>query len=323
MTASGNQRLEASVCICTYNGAERIPLVLAALARQDCSPGDWEILIVDSSTDDSRSVAEKECARLLGSRARVISENRPGLSFARERAAREAHGDIICFLDDDNIPEPDFVTQAIRAFKAHPHAGCLGGKVIPRWECTPTPLAEAVADFVLAICDRGDRSFAYEGVCGGPVGAGMSVRRDLLQQVYREPRFAQTTVGGTALDVGGGEDTAISVVIKRMNWEIWYVPALVLYHLIPPARMTKDYFLRYYARIGRGQASVRLLHDWKARTPIAWLIGLKDFCRWQLGQWRGPSPALRHQHPALAGDLHELHQSMTLNRARQALAWPR
>ena len=315
--------LAATIAICTYNGASRIPMVLAALARQDCSPGDWEILVVDSSIDDSKSVAERECARLFGSHARVIFENRPGLSFARERAAREARGEIICFLDDDNLPEPDFVTQAICAFKEHRRAGCIGGKVIPKWESAPTPLAAAVADFALAICDRGDQPFAYDGFCGGPVGAGLCVRRDLLQQVYREPRFAQTVIGGNAADVGGGEDTAISVVTKRMNWETWYVPALVLYHLIPTARTTKEYFKRYYARIGRGQAAVRKLYDWKARTPLAWLIGMKDFCRWQLGQWRGPAPELRRQHPTLAGDLHELHQSMTLNRARQALAWPR
>lgn len=323
MTATGNRTLEASVCICTFNGAPRIPFVLEALAQQDCPPGDWEILVVDSSTDDSKALAEAECGRLFGSRARVITESRPGLSFARARAARETRGEIICFLDDDNIPGPDFVTQTIRAFKEHPHAGCLGGKVIPRWESSPTPLAEAVADFALAICDRGDRAFAYDGSGGGPVGAGLCARRDLLRQVYSESRFARMVVGGTAVDVGGGEDTAISVAIKRMHWEIWYVPSLVLYHLIPLSRMTKDYFMRYYERIGRGQANIRQLYDWKARTPLSWLIGLRDLCRWLSGQWRGPSPELRHQHPALARDLHELHQSMTLERACQALSWPR
>ena len=323
MTSAGNRTVEASVCICTFNGAPRIPLVLEALARQDCPPEQWDVLVVDSSTDNSKALAEAGCARLFGARARVITEDRPGLSFARERAAQEARGEIICFLDDDNIPEPDFVTQTIRAFKEHPRAGCLGGKVIPKWESSPTPLVEAVADFALAICDRGDKAFAYAGICAGPVGAGLCARRNLLRQVYSDRHFAPTVVGGTAVGVGGGEDTAISVAIRRMHWEIWYVPSLVLCHLIPQSRMTKDYFMRYYERIGRGQADVRQLFDWKARTPLAWLIGLKDFCRWQLGQWGGPSPELRHRHPAIADDLHDLHQSMTLRRARRALSWPR
>jgi glycosyltransferase involved in cell wall biosynthesis len=323
MTAAADLGLKATVSICTYNGGQRIRAVLEALARQDCSLRDWEILVVDSSTDDSKNLAESECARLFGSSARVITENRPGLSYARERTANEARGEIVCFLDDDNIPDPDFVTQAIRAFKEHPRAGCLGGKVIPKWETPPAPLARAVADFALAICDRGENAFVYDGICAGPAGAGLCARRDLLRQVYREPRFARTVVGGTAFYIGGGEDTAVSVAIRKMQWEIWYIPSLVLHHLIPASRMTKEYFLRYYERIGRGQAMVRQLHDWKARTPLAWLIGLKDLVRWLHGRWSGPLAGSRTQHPDTAGDLHDLHQSMTLGRARQALSWPR
>ncbi len=310
--------LPATVAICTFNGAPRIPLVLEALARQDCPLGDWEILVVDSSTDGSKALAEAECARLFGSRARVITENRPGLSFARETASQMANGGVICFLDDDNIPDPDFVTQAIRAFKERPRAGCLGGKVIAKWECSPTPLAEAVADFALAICDRGDKAFAYDGICSGPVGAGLCVRRDLLRAAYGEPHFARTVVGGTVANVGGSEDTAISVAIRRMQWEIWYVPSLVVHHLIPTSRMTKEYFLRYYERIGRGQAALRRLFDWKACTPLAWLIGLKDMGRWLRGQWSGPSYELRRRHPEIAVDLHELNQRLVWGRAMRA-----
>jgi hypothetical protein len=315
--------VNATVAICTFNGALRIPMVLGPLAQQDCPHAAWEILVVDSSTDDGKPLIEAECARLFGTRARVVSENRPGLSFARERVSQEAQGEIICFLDDDTVPAPNFVTQAIRAFKERPRAGCLGGKIIPRWKVPPTPLATAVADFALAICDRGDKAISYDVIGGGPVGAGLCARRDLLRQVYREPRFARLVVGGTAVNGGGCEDTAISVAIKGMLWEIWYVPSLVIYHIIPESRMTKEYFLRYYENTGRGQAKVRKIYDWKARTPLAWLIGFKDYCRWRLGQQRGPSPELRRQHPAIAGDLHELHQSLTFGRARQAFSWPR
>lgn len=320
----GNEEtLSVTACICTYNGGARLPLVLEALHRQDCPAEKWEIVIVDSSTDNSRAVAEKESARLFGSRARVVTERRPGLSFARQRAAQEAKGEIICFLDDDNIAERDFVTQAIRAFKEHPRAGCLGGKVIPEWEGLPTPLAETVADFALAICDNGNKAFSYNGIGGGPVGAGLCARRDLLLRIYDDCQFAKTVVGGIATSVGGGEDTAISIAVRKMDWEIWYVPTLVLRHLIPKSRMTKNYFLDYYRRIGIGQANVRKLYDWKARTPVAWLIGLKDLCRWNIGFWCGPSTELKLKHPQIAGDLHELHQSMTRSRGLQAIRWPR
>jgi glycosyltransferase involved in cell wall biosynthesis len=314
--------LQATVVICTYNGVSRLPSVLKALAQQDCSPSDWEILVVDSSSDDSKVVVEAECARLFGARARVVTEKRLGLSFARERAAQEAQGKIICFLDDDNIPEPDFVAQAIRAFQEHPRAGCLGGKVVPKWETPPTPLAEAVADFALAICNRGDKAFAYEGICSGPVGAGLCARRDLLRRVYAEPHFARSVVGGTAVKAGGGEDTAISVAMKMMHWETWYVPSLVLHHQIPASRMTREYFMRLYAQMGRGDPPLRRLHDWKARIRVLEiLIGLKDLARWVRGQICGASKGLKQSCPEVAKDVHRLNQRMILSRALQAIGF--
>jgi hypothetical protein len=76
---------------------------------------------------------------------------------------------------------------------------------------------------------------------------------------------------------------------------------------------------RYVLDLIRGLDATCQCYDWKARSPLAWLIGLKDFCRWQFGQWRGPSPDLRHQHPAMAGDLHDLHQRLVWGRSIQAL----
>jgi glycosyltransferase involved in cell wall biosynthesis len=316
--------LAASACICTYNGAQRIPLVLEALAIQDCPSENWEVLVIDNaSTDDTSTVADKCLKENLGGCGRVVREAQPGLSFARARAAREARGEIICFLDDDNIPAPDFVAAAIQAFAERPRAGVIGGKVLPRWETQPTPLAEAVAPFALAICDLGENPLQLNPAGGAIVGAGLCVRRGLLRDIFSSTALTRTVTDRVGANLVSGGDTTISVIARRMGWECWHVPTIVLQHILPTGRMKKEYLVRLYEGIGRGQTATRKCYDWKARTPLAWLIGLKDFCRWQLGQWRGPSPELQRQHPALARELHDLHQSMVLGRACQALAWPR
>ncbi len=324
MTSTGNPTLEASVCICTFNGAQRIPLVLEALAAQDCPREDWEVLVIDNaSTDGTGGVANRFIKEKLGGCGRVVREEQAGLSSARARAVREARGEIICFLDDDNIPAPDFVATVIQAFSERPQAGVIGGKVLPRWEVKPTPLAEAVAPFALAICDLGETAQCHCAVGGGVVGAGLCVRRDVLRDIFASSTLANTVTGRKGANLIGGDDLAISVVAHQMGWECWYVPTLQIEHVLPASRMDKKYLLRLYRGIGHGQAAMRKCYDWKARSLLSWLIGLKDFCRWQLGQWRGPSAELRQQHPAIAGDLHELHQQMTLGRASQALSWPR
>jgi glycosyltransferase involved in cell wall biosynthesis len=315
--------LPATVAICTFNGAKRIEAVLAALVRQTVDVNDWEVVVIDNaSTDCTGAIADRLIREKLGGRGRVVREEQPGLSFARARAAREARGEIICFLDDDNIPAPDFVKNTILAFQEHPQAGALGGKVLPVWESTPSALALAVQDFALAICDRGDKAFQYARNLG-PVGAGLCIRTEVLRKIYQDEKTAGGVIGRTGNGCGGGEDLAIAIRVWQLGCESWYEPALVIRHLLPASRMDKKYLLQLYEGIGRGQSAVRKLHDWKARSPLSYLIGLKDFCRWLLGKWRGPSLELRHQHPVIAGDLHDLHQRLIWGRVLQAFCFPK
>ena len=86
-----------SVCICTHNGARRLPAVFDCLAAQTAPAALWELLVIDNaSTDDTAAVATAQLDP-FGSRARVVSEPEPGLMFARRRAALAARGEIICF----------------------------------------------------------------------------------------------------------------------------------------------------------------------------------------------------------------------------------
>jgi len=173
--------LKASVCICSYNGADRIRSVIEAVALQNAVRDNWEILVVDNaSTDGTGAVADKILSGLLPGSGRVIREPRPGLSYARARAATDARGEILCFLDDDNIPAPTFVTNAIAAFITRPKAGVIGGRVLPKWEIPPTRLAQEIASFALAICDLGEEPKQVRESGGGIVGAGMCIRKDVF-----------------------------------------------------------------------------------------------------------------------------------------------
>jgi len=313
--------MHATVAVCTYNGAKRIGPVIEALGKQSIRAGAWELLVIDNaSTDETGKAAVRLIADELGGRGRVVCEPQPGLSYARARAAREAQGKIICFLDDDNIPAPDFITAAVRAFEERPKAGVIGGKVLPRWENPPTPLAQAVAPFALAICDRGDKAFCYKENLG-PVGAGLCIRTQVLLNIYRDQIIVRSVIGRKGAGHGGGEDLVIAVRTWQLGYECWYVPSLNIEHLLPVSRMQKAYLLQLYQGIGRGQAATRRISDWRARTPLAWLIGIKDLGRWVMGCCRGPSPELRRTCPLIASDLHCLQQKQIWSRALQTLSW--
>lgn len=315
---SRSEAVAATVAICTYNGARRIESILAALSRQDMPRELWEVLVIDNaSTDGVGETAASLLSLYFGKRGRVVREPRPGLSFARERASIEALGHIVCFLDDDNIPSPDFVSSAVQAFMDHPKAGVIGGKVLPHWETEPTPLAKAVAPFALAIRDKGENALPL-GIADGIVGAGMCLRRRVICEIYSNGLASQVTDRKETSLMSGGDD-AISIMARKLGWECWYVPTLKIEHLIPARRMEKGYLIRLYDGIGRGNAANRKCFDWKARTPLAILIAAKDLARWLRRSLLRPKPRDDIVSRNLLADLNDLEKRFLLARTLQAL----
>ena len=313
--------LPLSVCLCTYNGAGRVGEVLAALGGQNAPGADWEVVVVDNaSTDDTTRVVEEGLARHVPGRGRCVRELQPGLMQARRRATAEARGRVILFVDDDNIPAPDYVAQALAIMARHPEAGVVGGRVEADWLGEPTPLGRAVAGFALAVCDRGDQPFAFPDLTGGPAGAGMIVRREVMERVLADASLAERVAGRTGSSLLSGEDTVIVILAHQMGFTTRYEPALRMKHRIPASRTTPEYLGRLYEGIGRGQAAMRPLFDARARNPVlGTLIALKDGGRWLRGLCLGPSLDLRTQHGPLAADLHRLHLRQVYGRFRQGL----
>lgn len=311
-----------SVCICTYNGAERIGYVLEALGRQTDQSDRWDILVVDNASGDATcEVVRRGIEAHLSRRARLVREEHPGVMYARRKAAQEARGPVIAFLDDDNVPAPDYLERLLAVWPLYPRAAVMGGKVKPQWIGTPTPLGEAVAPFALALCDRGDEPFAYQDVTGGPAGAGMVVSRDLMRQIFREEDLAGAVTGRTGTGLTGGEDTAIVIRAHQLGFECRYEPSLVLFHRIPASRTSPDYLLRLYEGIGRGQASMRRLYDPRMKsTALAVLIALKEGLRWLSGYVRGPGATVRREYGERARDVHRLQRRQTYGRFRQGLS---
>ena len=83
-----------SAIVCAYNEASHLPACLFSLLSQTRPPD--EILVINNaSTDDTAALARQVPG------VRVVDEPVKGLVVARERASREARGDILAFVDAD------------------------------------------------------------------------------------------------------------------------------------------------------------------------------------------------------------------------------
>src|SRR5947208_6862714 len=101
-----------SVCVCTFNRAERLGETLAALQAMDGpSACDVEILVVDNnSSDDTRAIVEDAAGR-GPFRVEYVFEPRQGKSFALNTAMERARGDVIALTDDDVIPSRQWLAR--------------------------------------------------------------------------------------------------------------------------------------------------------------------------------------------------------------------
>ena len=91
-----------SVIVCTYKRPQILARLLKSFSEQiHLDQIDYELIIVDNgSVGDSWSVA-KRFMHLL--KMCYVSDEKAGLSLARNRGITESKGDITAFLDDDVI----------------------------------------------------------------------------------------------------------------------------------------------------------------------------------------------------------------------------
>jgi len=110
-------RVDATVLVATYNRGHLLPGTLAALESQ-LVPDDltWEILVVDNNSRDRTREAVASFAGAANVPVRYVLESQQGLSHARNRGVREAHGAVIAFTDDDVLPAPDWLASIAKAF---------------------------------------------------------------------------------------------------------------------------------------------------------------------------------------------------------------
>jgi cellulose synthase/poly-beta-1,6-N-acetylglucosamine synthase-like glycosyltransferase len=64
---------------------------------------------------------------------------------------REAKGDLIGFLDDDNLPYSNWVVEAYKFGQKHPESGAYGGQIHGKFEVEPPVGFERIAGLLALI----------------------------------------------------------------------------------------------------------------------------------------------------------------------------
>lgn len=242
--------IRLSLIIPTHNRSERLIAALESVIRQDLPAADWECVVVsNNSTDDTVARFGDFAARYPGLNLRLVTEDGPGVSYARNRGIAETSAPLLVFIDDDERINPGFLRAYADFFDAHPDAVVAGGRIIaeyvtgrPAWlsKYTEMPIANPM-DFGDAV-----RPFPAGRV---PGGGNMAFRRSAA---LRHGGF-DPSLGRVGRMLIGGEENDFFERLMRGGETCWYVPGAVMWHIIPPEKLTESYFRRLCYNVGVSQ----------------------------------------------------------------------
>jgi glycosyltransferase involved in cell wall biosynthesis/peptidoglycan/xylan/chitin deacetylase (PgdA/CDA1 family) len=106
--------MKISVIIPTYNRREILARTLATVFDQDFPPNEYEVVVaVDASTDGTIEylrALRPPCA------LRIVEHSRNlGQAAARNSALKVAQGELVLFIDDDDLCEPNLLKEHVAA----------------------------------------------------------------------------------------------------------------------------------------------------------------------------------------------------------------
>ena len=221
-----------TIAVCTRERPESLEMALGSIMEQHYPR--FDVLVVDNApvTQGTREVV----TRLAGKHPeiRYEVEPRPGLSWARNRAAELATGEVVAWVDDDVVCDPWWATEVARGFLEVPDADVVTGTVVPSELATRSQLMfdrygsvrrrRGFARAVFSAGTPGGQSPLYPLPPFG-IGANMAFRREAVERI-----------GGfdTALGAGtltrSAEDTAAFSVILLAGGIVVYQPSAVVHH---------------------------------------------------------------------------------------------
>jgi glycosyltransferase involved in cell wall biosynthesis len=234
-----------SVIICTHN-PNRIYLqrVLDALKLQTLPTDQWEFLLVDNGSQDQ--LAEKWDLR-WHPQARHIRENELGLTPARWRGIKESIGNLLVFVDDDNVLAADYLEQALGIGHRMEFIGVWGAHIEPEFDKNPPPWTRQYWGYLaVRSVEHSFWSKRTDDYSLLPFGAGLCIRRVVAEAYTQtlETDIAARKLGRKGDSLVSGEDTDMVLTACDLSYSYGLFAELRLLHLIPERRLTEDYLLR-------------------------------------------------------------------------------
>jgi glycosyltransferase involved in cell wall biosynthesis len=268
-----------SVIICTHNPRPHyFDRCLTALRTQTLPPESWEFILIDNASAPGKAPRPDLSWHTQSS---LLQEPKLGLTQARLRGIRESNGELLVFVDDDNLLNFDFLETATRIAAEKPFLGSWSGQCRPEFEAPPPDWTRRYwGNLVIREFDQDVWSNLPRLPQTMPYGAGLCVRRGVARRYVELHDSGRRSMlldrVGASLISGGDNDLAACACDLGLG--IGLIAALKLTHLIPPERLTEQYLARLAEGIYCSSSVIAYLRSSNAELA-SYHVRWRDYAR--------------------------------------------
>lgn len=219
-----------SVIIGTAGRAEAMRRCLEAFCQQDYPREAWELIVANDGGAPLDGLLAEFADRLPLRSLRL--ETNQGVSAARNAGAAAARGVLLCFTDDDAVPDPAWLRALAAVHETAPDQ-LLGGSIV---NGLPQNLYAQASQYIL------EAAYAYYNRQPGEA-------RMLAGSNLAAPAKRFTEIGGFDLKLRRSQDRDLCERWREQGWGLTYVPEARIAHVHP---LTLAGFWRRHVNEGRG-----------------------------------------------------------------------
>jgi len=242
-----------SVVICTYS-LERLPDFIEAIEsiKKQTYPFIEIVIVVDGNKElydtilnQFPDIKTKPVTNnyVQGSSIIHLNDKNVGLSKSRNVGAEIATGDVVVFIDDDAVADPDWIARLANLY-IHDNAVAAGGKLIPLWLNGVSTFIPEEFWWLIGANPKGSPEKIVE--VRNTYGSNISFSREVFLEVGGfNTEFGFNAGKGAVMQ---GEEADLCNRIKKFTGaSVWYNPDAIVHHKVFKSRVVlKTLFRRAF-----------------------------------------------------------------------------
>lgn len=219
-----------TVCICTYKRPQLVKRLLEELSHQKTEQFfEFSIVVADNDCEESAKQTVSDFVDASSIETSYCVEPSPNIAMARNKVVKNAKGDYLAFIDDDEFPANDWLLTMLKTCKAHRVAGVLG-PVLPHFDSTPPRWLTRAGFYDRQRHETGFAMSWQEARTGNVL-----IKKQIIEgieEVFR-PEFG-----------AGGEDQDFFRRMMEKGYKFIWCDEAPAYETVPPHRWERKFLLK-------------------------------------------------------------------------------